>query len=242
MLQPGSMAAASATGKKAAMKPPMNGTKRMRPATIPQSTALGMPMSQRHVPITMPKPRLSSVCIRKKRLSRAAASSSAAVVRCRSAVPARRRKRSRMSSRWSSRNRRNRITRAGCGQRRKQRLQQAGDGFESPRLGLPHFDRQRVSASAFAGGIPGDFLLKIAQRSRSPVEHARCQWRGAQCPDLVAKCRLVLGQVLGQLSDLHDDRRTQHADQRQGADDTEHDRRRPPEAPRSATGGSRGRG
>ena len=84
----------------------------MSPARIPHNTALGTPMIVRPTAITTPKPTLSAVCIKKKRLSREPASSRAAVLRCRSSVPAKRRNRSRRSSRPSRMNNKNRITSA----------------------------------------------------------------------------------------------------------------------------------
>ena len=68
---------------------------------MPHSTGLGTPMSHRPTPITTPKAALSASWVRKKRLSRRAASSMAAVVRCRSLEPNSRIMRSRRSSRCS---------------------------------------------------------------------------------------------------------------------------------------------
>ena len=83
-VQPGSTATASASGKTAETNVPIYGTKRRIAASIPHSAALGMPMIHKPVPITMPKPVFKASCDRKSRLNRRAASSSAAVVFCRS--------------------------------------------------------------------------------------------------------------------------------------------------------------
>ena len=71
------------------------------PAMTPNRIGLGTPMNQRPNPITTPKAKLRMSCAMKNRLSRAVASSIAAVVRRRSLDPASRIARFRRSSRWS---------------------------------------------------------------------------------------------------------------------------------------------
>ena len=101
MLQPGSTAAASTMGKKAAMIDPTNGTKRMSPARMPHSTAFGTPMSQSPTPMTESEGSVEDGLHQEK----AAQSCGCVVQRRRAALEiacsARRRKRSRMSSRCS---------------------------------------------------------------------------------------------------------------------------------------------
>ena len=81
MVQPGPTAAASISGKTAAISAPIYGTKRRIIAKMPQSGALGTPMIQSPTPITAPKAALSASCVRNKPAEPAAASSIAAVVR-----------------------------------------------------------------------------------------------------------------------------------------------------------------
>ena len=76
----------------------MYGTNLRNPAKIPHSAGEGIPIAQSPRAITMPKQVFTANCDRKYLLSRAAASSIARVVRCRSFDPNTRMNRSRKSS------------------------------------------------------------------------------------------------------------------------------------------------
>ncbi len=95
--QPGSTAAASASGRAAEMNAPKYGTNRSRPARIPHRAGIGTPISSRPKPITQPNTAFSASRLRKYRLSRRAASSIAVIVRSRSSAPNSRISRSRTS-------------------------------------------------------------------------------------------------------------------------------------------------
>lgn len=76
--QPGSTATAKVKGNAAAINDSIHGTKRRTAARMPHNAALGTPMIQSTIPIRTPKLEFIS-WFRNKRLSRAAASSRAAV-------------------------------------------------------------------------------------------------------------------------------------------------------------------
>ena len=213
------------------MMEPTNGTKRISPARMPHSTALGTPMSQSPPPMNKPNPALRMVCIRKKRLSRAAASSSAAVLRWRSAVPARRRKRSRISSRCSRMNIRKRTARAVVAR---------GDSKGRTTLAMesrPFGSGWRTSTSrgfwpdvAVAPRL-GDLVLEVLQRVGSPLQRARHQRSPAQRPYLGAQIGLVLGKLIGELGDLQYDGRAKGGNDGDRHQHRDNDRGNAPQAP-----------
>ena len=101
MLQPGSTAAANATGVTEESIVPIYGMKRNRPAKMPHSNGFGKPITSSPAAMTTPKTAFSPSWVSKNRLSRFAASSNACVVRCKSSIPNRRMNRSRRSACWS---------------------------------------------------------------------------------------------------------------------------------------------
>ena len=212
---------------------PTNGTKRMSPARMPQSTALGTPMSQSPAPMNTPKPALRMVCIRKKRLNREAASSSAAVLRCRSAVPASRRNRSRMSSRCKQDEHQEEYRERGGRQGRQQWPDDVGDGIEALRLGLPHLDQQGLLTRCRCRRRRRlrDFVLQVFQSVGGPLQRARHQRSAAQRSYLGAQVGLVLRKLFGELRHLENDGRAERGydgDREQDGDD---DRGNAPQAP-----------
>ena len=63
--QPGATASPSSSGGTTAMKLPMKGTKRIRPARMPHSTGFGRPTHHSAVAMKVPKPVFSANWIRK---------------------------------------------------------------------------------------------------------------------------------------------------------------------------------
>ena len=192
MVQPGSIAVASAMGKNAAMNAPMKGTNRISPARMPHRTAFGTPISHRPMADDDAEARIEQRLHQKE-----AAEARRRVIECgggalkvcgagqaqKAVADVLTLQQDEQQEQYHQRSRR---------QRRQQRPHEVCDRLQPSRLRLPHLHRQRLLTRR-RRILLGDLFLQVPQRAGCTIENPRRQRGAAQCANLGAKIGLVLG-------------------------------------------------
>ena len=156
---------------------PTNGTKRMSPARMPQSTALGTPMSQSPVADENAEPCVEDSLHQEK----TAQSCGRVVERCCAALqvgsPCQPKEPIADILALQQDEHQEEYGERGGRQRRQQRSDDVGDGFKALRLGLTHLYHEWLLTLRWRWRRPrlGDFILQIFQRAGSPLQRARGQ-------------------------------------------------------------------